>query len=237
MPRATAAKLLKGMKAMKGGASCPPGVWCMDTSTMLVCILCVVAIAAIAIFMMREFGALREKPRPYVEKEPKVIVINKEARPTPANVVMNPDPRFAPLSPEQSYGRMPDLQGFPTRPMAAGMGALPINVQTRGIPDQFQQMGVLTTPGGTETSATPNRTILPLFGRAIDTARNRWNYYTRTDGMNPVQVPVQFKRQNCEDDTGCDEVINGDSVGVPIMGQSFTASIYRYSTPRYLPVV
>lgn len=239
MPRATAAKLLKGMKAMKGGASasCPPGVWCMDTSTMLVCILCVVAIAAIAIFMMREFGAFREKPRPYVEKEPKVIVINKEARPVPANVVMNPDPRFAPLSPEQSYGRMPDLQGFPSRPMAAGMGALPINVQTRGIPDQFQQMGVLTTPGGTETSATPNRTILPLFGRAIDTARNRWNYYTRTDGMNPVQVPVQFKRQNCEDDTGCDEVINGDSVGVPIMGQSFTASIYRYSTPRYLPVV
>ena len=239
MPRATAAKLLKGMKAMKGGASasCPPGVWCMDTSTMLVCILCVVAIAAIAIFMMREFGAFREKPRPYVEKEPKVIVINKEARQAPANVVMNPDPRFAPLSPEQSYGRMPDLQGFPTRPMAAGMGALPINVQTRGIPDQFQQMGVLTTPGGTETSATPNRTILPLFGRAIDTARNRWNYYTRTDGMNPVQVPVQFKRQNCEDDTGCDEVINGDSVGVPIMGQSFTASIYRYSTPRYLPVV
>jgi hypothetical protein len=98
-------------------------------------------------------------------------------------------------------------------------------------------MGLLTTPGGTETSATPNRTILPLFGRASDSARNRWNYYTRTDGMNPVQVPVQFKRQNCEDDTGCDEVINGDSVGVPIMGQSFTASIYRYSSPRYLPVV
>jgi len=235
MPRA-ATKLLKGIKPMKGGAvaSCPPGVWCMDTSTMLVCLLAIVAIVAIAIFIMKEVGAFHEKPRPYIEQEPKIIVVNKE---TPANIVMNADPRFAPLSPEQSYGRNPDLQGFPTRPMAAGIGAIPVNIQTRGIPDQFQQIGVLTTPGGTETSATPNRTILPLFGRAIDSARNRWNYYTRTDGINPVQVPVQFKRQNCEDDTGCDEVINGDSVGVPIMGQSFTASIYRYSTPRYLPVV
>jgi hypothetical protein len=67
--------------------------------------------------------------------------------------------------------------------------------------------------------------------------RDRWNYYTRTDGMNPVQVPVQFKRRDCDDDTGCDEVLNGDSVGVPILGQSYIANMYRYSTPRYIPVV
>ena len=97
MPRA-ATKLLKGIKPMKGGAvaSCPPGVWCMDTSTMLVCLLAIVAIVAIAIFIMKEVGAFHEKPRPYIEQEPKIIVVNKE---TPANIVMNADPRFAPLSP------------------------------------------------------------------------------------------------------------------------------------------
>jgi hypothetical protein len=121
--------------------------------------------------------------------------------------------------------------------MPAGVNAIPINTQTRGYPDQFQQIGLLTTPGGTDNSATPTRTILPLFGRSIDSSRNRWNYYTRTDGMNPVQVPVQYKRRNCDDDNGCDELMDGESVGVPIMGQSFTASIYRYSTPRYIPVV
>jgi hypothetical protein len=96
-------------------------------------------------------------------------------------------------------------------------------------------VGVLTAPGGSETSASPSRTILPLFGRKLITNRDRWNYYTRTDGINPVQVPVEFKRRKCDDDTGCDEVMDGDSVAVPILGQSYVASVYRYSTPRYIP--
>jgi hypothetical protein len=163
--------------------------------------------------------------------KPTVVVVNRDAPPV---VTLNADPRFSPLSPERSYNASPDLRGY--GPLPAGLGALPVNRQTRGLPDSYQQVGVLTTPGGTDNSGTPTRTILPLFGRAVDAARNKWNYYTRTDGMNPVQVPVQFKRRNCDDDYGCDEVIDGDNVGVPVMGQAFTANIYRYSTPRYLPV-
>ena len=233
-------RVLKRMTG--GGASCPPGFYCMDTTTMLLYMFGIVCVVGLIVYVLREYGAFKPKYAPYVEREsdtqkdePRVIVVKSES-PAPA-VMLNPDPRFAPLAPEQSYGRMPDLQGFPSRPLPPGVGAIPVNIQTRGYPDQFQQIGLLTTPGGTETSATPNRTILPLFGRSIDSSRNRWNYYTRTDGMNPVQVPVQYKRRNCDEDTGCDEVMEGDSIGVPIMGQSFTASIYRYSTPRYIPVV
>jgi hypothetical protein len=146
------------------------------------------------------------------------------------------DPRFSPLAPEQSYYTPPD-PGFVSPPIPAGVGAIiPINVQTQGYPDTYQQIGVLTAPGGTDMSATPNRTVLPLFGRKLTTNRDRWNYYTRTDGMNPVQVPLQYKRRNCDDDNGCDEIITGDSVGVPILGQSYTANVFRYATPRYLPV-
>ena len=146
------------------------------------------------------------------------------------------DPRFSPLAPEQSYYTPPD-PGFVSPPIPAGVGAIiPINVQTQGYPDTYQQIGVLTAPGGTDMSASPNRTILPLFGRKLTTNRDRWNYYTRTDGMNPVQVPLQFKRRNCDDDNGCDEIITGDSVGVPILGQAYTANVFRYATPRYLPV-
>jgi hypothetical protein len=54
---------------------------------------------------------------------------------------MEPDPRFAPLSPEKSYYVGPDVRGQPLPP---GGGAIPINVQTQGLPDTFQQMGVLT---------------------------------------------------------------------------------------------
>jgi len=111
-----------------------------------------------------------------------------------------------------------------------------VNIPTQGYPDTFQQVGLLTTPGGSDMSATPTRTLLPLFGRKLAIHRSRWNYYTRTDGMNPVQVPVQFKRRNCEDDNGCDEIMDGDAVAVPLLGQSYTAKVYRYSTPRYLPL-
>ena len=173
-------------------------------------------------------------------KEPVTIVVEKrvqqqqQQQPPSTILKMQTDPRFGPSSPEQSYFVTPDVPGQPLPP---GGGAIPINVQTQGLPDSFQQMGVLTAPGGTETSASPTRTILPLFGRRTIYNRDKWNYYTRTDGINPVQVPVQFKRRNCDDDTGCDEVLDGDSVGCPVLGQSYIANVYRYSTPRYLPAV
>jgi hypothetical protein len=222
-----------------GGGLCPTGFYCMDTYTFLIILLAVVALGAIAVFVAKQYGffGAAETYRPYVDPTPpaapKVVVVQ-------APSVQQPplDPRFAPLSPEQVYTPPPDLRGFPSPPVMAGMGpAAPVNIPTRGIPDSFQQIGVLTTAGGTETSASPTRTVLPLFGRKLATNRDRWNYYTRTDGINPVQVPVQFKRRNCDDDNGCDEVMDGDSIGVPVLGQSYTANIYRFSTPRYLPIV
>jgi len=92
----------------------------------------------------------------------------------------------------------------------------------------IQQVGILAADGGSSSSASPDRTILPLFGRELDVRRGRWNYYTRTDGSNPVQVPVRFGNRQCDDDTnGCNEVYNDDSVHVPALGRSFKASIYK----------
>lgn len=210
--------------AMQGGSIV------LEIGTILTTILVALAIAAIGIFAAKQTGILNGVAAP---TKPTVVVVERAA-PIMPPITLNGDPRFSPLSPERSYGVPPDLRGYPSLPLPAGLGAFAVNRQTRGLPDSFQQVGVITTPGGTDNSGTPGRTILPLFGRAIDNARNKWNYYTRTDGMNPVQVPLQFKRRNCDDDIGCDEVIDGDSVGVPVMGQSFTANIYRYSTPRYL---
>ena len=107
---------------------------------------------------------------------------------------------------------------------------------TRGYPEPYQQVGLLTAPGGSDTSASPNRTVLPLFGRRLTTNRDRWNYYTRTDGMNPVQVPVQYKRRNCDDDLGCEESMDGENIAVPVLGNSYVATVYRYAIPRYLPL-
>lgn len=138
-----------------------------------------------------------------------------------------------PTPPERLYDTQPDFAGMPP----PGIPVVPIQVPTRGLPEQFQQMGVLTAPGGSSTSASPSRTLLPLYGRRTASGRERYNYYTRTDGYNPVQVPVSFKSRSCEDDNGCDEISSGDTVGVPLLGQTYVATTYKYNAPRYIPLI
>lgn len=227
------------------GNLCPPGFFCMSNATLFALFFACVCALIVSLIVAKQYGLLGTNEAPMREhrQRPTVVVVQSrqaEARPEPRIprplTVINPDPRFSPMPPEQTYSIPPDVSTG--NPLPAGIGPMvPINIQTRGYSDTFQQIGLLTTPGGSETSASPNRTILPLFGRKLMTNRDRWNYYTRTDGMNPVQVPVQFKRRDCDEDTGCDEIMNGDSVGVPILGQSYIANVYRYSTPRYIPVV
>jgi len=203
-----------------------------DNSSSLIAFLVFVIVCLVGIGAYAYYTYIRTADTPTMVKE--VVVERRvEAPPQPGTILgLQPDPRFGPLSPEKSYFVTPDVRGQPLPP---GGGAIPVNIQTQGLPDSFQQIGVLTAPGGSETSASPTRTVLPLFGRRTVYSRDKWNYYTRTDGINPVQVPVQFKRRNCDEDTGCDEILNGDSVGCPVLGQSYVANVYRNSTPRYLP--
>lgn len=228
---------------MKGGSIaetvCPPGFLCMSNTMLLAIFFGCITVLLVALIFAKQYGFLNpSEPTHTYEaptKEPTVIVVQspQTERPQPPTII-NSDPRFSPLPPEQTYNIPPDLRTG--NPLPAGIGpVVPVNIQTRGYSDTFQQIGLLTTPGGTDNSASPTRTVLPLFGRKLTTNRDRWNYYTRTDGMNPVQVPVQYKRRNCDEDIGCDEVMDGDSVGVPVLGQSYIASMYRYSTPRYIP--
>lgn len=91
-----------------------------------------------------------------------------------------------------------------------------------------QQVGILTGEGGSSTSAAPDRTILPLYGRELDPRRSKWMYYTRTDGANPIQVPVRVGNRTCDDErNGCNEVYSNDDVHVPALGRAFKATIYR----------
>jgi hypothetical protein len=204
-----------------------------DNSSSLIAFLVFVIVCLVGIGAYAYYTYIRTADTPATTVKEVVVERRIEERPPAGTILgLQPDPRFGPLSPEKSYYVTPDVRGQPLPP---GGGAIPINIQTQGLPDSFQQIGVLTAPGGTETSASPTRTVLPLFGRRTVYSRDKWNYYTRTDGINPVQVPVQFKRRNCDEDTGCDEILNGDSVGCPVLGQSYVANVYRNSTPRYLP--
>jgi len=138
-----------------------------------------------------------------------------------------------PVQQQQQQQQQPQIyiMSQPQQPqmqMQSQMQAPPLRLLPGARAGAIQQVGILTAEGGSSSSAAPDRTILPFFGRELDARRSRWNYYTRTDGTNPVQVPVRVGNRTCDDDTnGCNEVFHDDSVYVPALGRSSKASIYK----------
>ena len=81
---------------MRGGAlqsSCPPGVWCMDNSVLILSIVALIAVVVGAVLYLRYYAPEQKAP----------VVIVKPQFNTPMQQQQAPqDPRFAPLAPEQS---------------------------------------------------------------------------------------------------------------------------------------
>ena len=106
---------------------------------------------------------------------------------------------------------------------------VPINIPTRGNSAQYQQVGAINS----------DTQILPLFGRPRWPGANKWNYYTSTDSFQSIKLPILFKKRDCLDDIGCDEVYDGDTINIPQYGKDkdFKANIYRLDRPSYLPFI
>ena len=102
------------------------------------------------------------------------------------------------------------------------------SIATRGIPDEYQSMGVVKTSSGE---------LLPLYGRRAGSRSDRFNYYTRTDTNNPIPLPIKFKKRDCQDDVGCEELFDGENVEISPTHQHGTVSIYRFNGPTYIPNV
>jgi hypothetical protein len=185
---------------------CPTGFVCTDMSTLWMVVIVALLIVGGVWWSTKRVEALEVRSEP----APKVYVVQAPSTQVPSSQMIRPD-----LYPE------------PVQRMGFGIPSL----ATRGpVAGPVQQVGILAAEGGSSSSAAPDRTILPLFGRELDSRRGRWNYYTRTDGSNPVQVPVRVRNRVCDDDTnGCEEVYNDDSIHVPALGRNFKATIYRKS--------
>lgn len=113
--------------------------------------------------------------------------------------------------PERDWNTMPDLSRIP-RPDT------PFNIPTQGIPQEYQSMGIVKTSDGK---------LLPLFGRRSISARERYNYYTRTDTYNPIPLPIEIQGRDCQDQVGCPELFNGDRVKVSTTNDTGEVTIYK----------
>ena len=118
---------------------------------------------------------------------------------------------------------------------------IPINIPSRGPLQSFQQIGILYKDNIVDTDKLPGNNndsnILPLFGRPTFNGSKRWHYYTSSDKFQNFKIPITRNGRKCSDDTGCDEIMNGDMIEIPSYNGKFKVDIYNYDSPRYIPFV
>lgn len=109
---------------------------------------------------------------------------------------------------------------------------LPINIPTRGESGTYTQVGILTAPDEN------NPTVLPLYGKPTYPGSNKWLYYTSTDKLPSVKIPLKNKDRDCSGDQGCDEIQVQDKINVSAYAnKEFNVEMYKMDTPRYIPYV
>ena len=105
-----------------------------------------------------------------------------------------------------------------------------VNIPTRGVPTDFQPIGILTN---VDSKKNPN--ILQLFGRPLWIGSNKWQYYTSSDNYQSIKIQIISKKRECLSDLGCEELYIGDIVHVPSYGMDFRVDLYRLDKPTYIP--
>lgn len=165
------------------------------------------------------------------------------------------DPYIPPVKVDGYFfdSRSSDIRGIP--PLVAPiqtMPVAPVNVETRGVQNQYSQVGILTKSDGSASgfrnskkgtdmdsdSAIESRLILPLMGRRHMTGRDKWQYYaiSNTGNLN-TKLPIRSNGRSCTSEYGCDPLSSGDIVYVEGYNHAFKATVYENSIFSYLPVL
>ena len=151
--------------------------------------------------------------------------------PTPANIRLVPTALY---EVDKDHQRIinplePPERSNPYRPDRFGM---PVNIPSRGLASGFQQVGALF-----EEDAGKDPRILPLFGEITYPGSRMWRYYTGTDQFPTVKLGVSYRNRDCMDDTGCEEIYDGQTVKVDGYECDWRAKIYKLDRPRYNPYI
>lgn len=194
-------------------ARCPPGVLCLSSGVMYIIVGVGIILTGVFLMLAARVSQVQQQPQPQpqAQQQPQSnIYISQKGG----------DDRYTrapePLKIWDGLGRG---LGFSTT-------NLPINIPTQGYPSNFTSYGVFTTEDGK---------MLPLYGRPTTSSNNRFNYYTRTDTYNPVPIPLSFKKRDCMDDIGCEEIFDKDNVYIRANGLQGKATIYKFDAPKYIP--
>ena len=118
---------------------------------------------------------------------------------------------------------------------------IPINIETRGPSEDYQQVGMLYKEAVNNDDSKPGNnndsSILPLFGKPLYRGSSNWLYYSTSDKLSSVKIPLSYENKDCTDDQGCRELNDGDSITVPSYNGIFKVKMYKFDKPRYIPYV
>ena len=104
----------------------------------------------------------------------------------------------------------------------------PVTINTQRMEIDYKQIGILTRVNNKET-------ILPLYGRMVNTSRVKWQYYTMNDSNNQVRLPINVNGKSGSDEYGVDELSNGDAIYVQGYNDIFKVTIYENNRFTYIP--
>ena len=105
---------------------------------------------------------------------------------------------------------------------------VPINIRTRGMPTEYQQIGILT-------NITDSKDVKPLYGRQTYRGSNKWNYYSSTDSNLSLKIPVYILNDKCTDERGCNEIVDGSKCKVGDKNENlYISTIYSNEGYRYI---
>lgn len=217
---------------------CPPGVFCVENITLaLLVIFMLLIVFVIYNFLNKNNISLGKNKNVEVESQSYVHTQQAVVSPfyTNPNAVMSSrqnDILLNPYAPPLKDNRfIPEVMVVGGGGFGGDVrGGIPINVKTQGYDADYRQVGILTRNDGRET-------IIPLFGKPLYSNRNKWQYYTTTDGNNMIKLPVSKNGRSCTEEYGCDEVFNGDSLYVEGYKDAFNATVYENNQPRYIPYI
>jgi hypothetical protein len=198
---------------------CLPGTICLENTTLVV-FLILLSIIAYLYYSFMTHVARPIVPLSIVSNE--MVPMNMGSNIMP-NVMMDP---YAPPMKTDGYNFTRTRPSYGIDPRG-----IPVNIETRGLQQDYSQMGILTREDKKDM-------ILPLMGRRLLSGLDKWQYYTISNtGAINTKLPIRFHGRNCSGEYGCDSLMNGDIVYVEGYQDTFQVTLYDTAKFQYIPYI
>jgi hypothetical protein len=238
------------------GKKCIPGVICVENVTIILLVVIGSMVFYLYYLHLTKNAATRVSSNstlyPVMQQPATAIIMpppinSSDPRIELSNPYMPPlktDTAMFGLRQVRSEVRTKDLEDYPemvyhrrimpsftvaTRPTVG----IPVNIPTSTANTAYSQSGILTKQGNSG-----EQMILPLMGRNLYNGRDKWQYYTMTNGAGSIntKLPISVNGKSGTSEYGCDSISTGDTVYVEGYNDTFRATVYENALMQYLPI-